>query len=77
MINYGDYVEVKGSAPSKFFPGERGWVVGIVEQNDIHPLKKWFTQTRIILVEKEDGSDFEVPEIYLRLVEKYSEDNTK
>jgi len=66
-FDYDDIVRVHPGAPAAARPGERAWVVGILENGPKRGYFDTFPPGVIYLVEFEDGSSTEVHEDHVRL----------
>lgn len=72
LFKWGDAVQIKENAPSKFMPSDIGSVCGIRRfemddalENSGHPLESY-----LYLVEFSNGEAIEVPELYLDIWKK-------
>jgi hypothetical protein len=70
-IDYGDNVRVIPSAPTKFEPGTIASACGfrIIKNNKEAQTEEMPIGTKLWLLEKGDGSSFEVPEEFLARLE--------
>ncbi|MBF0503112.1 MAG: hypothetical protein HQM09_23500 [Candidatus Riflebacteria bacterium] len=71
-IDYGDTVEIKVDAPSPFQPRLRVSTCGFrIVENQVEAQAVGFAiGTRLWLVEKGDGSSFEIPEEFIEKVDE-------
>jgi len=69
---WNDYVYIKNNAPELFHPGEIGVICGMSKIKFEETAKKYHSKIGdwIYTIEFGDGSDIQVPEIYL---EKYQD----
>lgn len=68
-FTYNDIVKAKLTADKKARPGERAWVIAVLENRSHFPLKQ-FAPGVVYSVEFEDGEAVDVHEDDLELVEK-------
>jgi hypothetical protein len=63
-FTYDDVVQVLSGAPSNFRPGEKAWIVAILEDRERFPLNE-FPAGTIYTVEFKDGSAINIHSDYL------------
>jgi hypothetical protein len=68
-FTYNDIVRAKPTADRRARPGERAWVVAVLENREQFPLKQ-FPVGIIYSIEFEDGNAIDVHENDLELVER-------
>lgn len=75
-IDYGDAVEIEGDAPTKYHPGEGGSTCGyrIIESEKESNVTEEAIGTALWLIELPNGDAFEIPEKYLKIMQKGDND---
>jgi hypothetical protein len=64
-FTYNDIVQARGSAEANFRPGERAWIIAVLEDRSLYPFPS-FPPGAVYTVEFEDGDALDVPEDYLQ-----------